>query len=165
MDPFPLPQMGSYSFLTLPITDVASSLHFPTLVLIPVGSSGSSCSQHSQCHIYLSHHSSISRSIFTWNSNLIRKRPSWRLHGGPVTKNPPSNSGGMGSIPGWGTKIPHAMGQLSPRTTTTENLGPSTRKKPEGCNERSHMLQQRSHMPQLRPDAAKNKQTNKYILF
>ena len=28
--------------------------------------------------------------------------------------------GDAGSIPGWGTKIPHAEGQLSTRTTTTE---------------------------------------------
>ena len=40
--------------------------------------------------------------------------------GGPVVKNPPYNAGDVGSIPGQGTKIPHAMGQLSPRTTTTE---------------------------------------------
>ena len=30
------------------------------------------------------------------------------LPGGPVAKNPPSNAGGMGSIPGLGAKIPHA---------------------------------------------------------
>ena len=40
--------------------------------------------------------------------------------GGPVVKNPPSNVGDTGSIPGQGTKIPHAGGQLSPCTTTTE---------------------------------------------
>ena len=40
--------------------------------------------------------------------------------GGPVVKNPPSNAGDMGSIPGGGTKIPHATGQLSPCTTTGE---------------------------------------------
>ena len=40
--------------------------------------------------------------------------------GGPVVKNPPSNAGDVGSIPGWGAKIPHATGQLSPRATTTE---------------------------------------------
>ena len=40
--------------------------------------------------------------------------------GGPVIKNPPSNAGDAGSIPGRGTKIPHAAGQLSLRTTTTE---------------------------------------------
>ena len=34
--------------------------------------------------------------------------------GGPVVKNPPSNAGDVGSIPGQGTKIPHASGQLSP---------------------------------------------------
>ena len=28
--------------------------------------------------------------------------------------NLPSNAGDEGSIPGWGTKIPHASGQLSP---------------------------------------------------
>ena len=31
----------------------------------------------------------------------------------PRVKNPPSNAGGRGSIPGWGTKIPYAMGQPS----------------------------------------------------
>ena len=31
-----------------------------------------------------------------------------------MVKNPPSNVGDVGSIPGWGAKIPHAMGQLSP---------------------------------------------------
>ena len=34
--------------------------------------------------------------------------------GGLVAKNPPSNAGDMGSIPGWRTKIPHAERQLSP---------------------------------------------------
>ena len=28
--------------------------------------------------------------------------------GGPVVKNPPSNAGDVGSIPGQGTKMPHA---------------------------------------------------------
>ena len=34
--------------------------------------------------------------------------------GGPVVKNPPYNAGDMGLIPGQGTKIPYAVGQLSP---------------------------------------------------
>ena len=42
------------------------------------------------------------------------------IPGGPVVKNPPSNARDMGSIPGWGTKITHAMGQLRPCATTTE---------------------------------------------
>ena len=38
--------------------------------------------------------------------------------GGPVVKNLPSNAGDVGSIPDQGTKIPHALGQLSPLTAT-----------------------------------------------
>ena len=41
-------------------------------------------------------------------------------------KNPPSNAGDTGSIPGQGTKIPHSTGQKSPCTTTREA--------PECCN-------------------------------
>ena len=38
-----------------------------------------------------------------------------------MVKNPPSNAEDTGSIPGWGTKVPHAMGQLSLCTTTRES--------------------------------------------
>ena len=38
--------------------------------------------------------------------------------GGPVVKNPPSNAGDVGSMPGPGSKIPHATEQPSPYTTT-----------------------------------------------
>jgi len=34
--------------------------------------------------------------------------------GGSVVKNPPANAGNMGSIPGSGTKIPHALGATKP---------------------------------------------------
>ena len=34
-----------------------------------------------------------------------------------MVKNPLSNAGDMGSIPGQGTTIPHAAGQLSPCAT------------------------------------------------
>ena len=40
--------------------------------------------------------------------------------GGAVVKNLPSNAGNMGLIPGWGTKITQAAGQLSLRATTAE---------------------------------------------
>ena len=40
--------------------------------------------------------------------------------GGSVVKNLPSNTGDTGSIPGQGTKIPCAVEQLSPGTTSTE---------------------------------------------
>ena len=39
-----------------------------------------------------------------------------------MVKNPPSNAGNVGSISGQGTKIPHAAGQLTPRTATTEHV-------------------------------------------
>ena len=40
--------------------------------------------------------------------------------GSLVVKNLPGNTGDLGSTPGWGTKIPHAVGQLSPHAATTE---------------------------------------------
>ena len=40
-------------------------------------------------------------------------RTNIKLPGGPVVKNLPSNAGDAGLIPGWGTKIPHVMGQRS----------------------------------------------------
>ena len=67
--------------------------------------------------------------------------------GGPVVKNPPSNAGDAGSIPGRGTKIPHATWQLRPCATTTE-LVRHTREKPTCHNERSCV-------PQLTHSAAK----------
>ena len=82
--------------------------------------------------------------------------------GGPVVKNLSSNAGDVGSIPGRRTRIPHAAGQLSPRTTPREpacpnyrahvlwSLHATTREKPACCNERSCKWQPR-------PDTAKNK--------
>ena len=96
--------------------------------------------------------------------------------GGPVVKNLSCNAGDTGPILGRGTKIPHASGQLSPRTTTTEPArlnyrahalwsprattrekpvhAPQQSKEPTCCNERSRVLQ-------LRPDVAKE-QINKF---
>ena len=36
------------------------------------------------------------------------------LPGGPVVKNPPSNAGDAGSLPGRGTKIPTGQGATKP---------------------------------------------------
>ena len=59
-----------------------------------------------------------------------------------MVKNLPSNAGDAGSIAGWGTKLPHAVGQLSPRAAATvptrsgahtpqlESLSAATREKP-----------------------------------
>ena len=51
----------------------------------------------------------------------IRECPSWDFPGGPVVKNP-WHTGDNGLIPGQGTKIPHATGQLSLRATATESM-------------------------------------------
>ena len=37
-----------------------------------------------------------------------------------MVENPPANAGDVGSIPGQGTKIPHAVEKLSPCAATTE---------------------------------------------
>ena len=60
-----------------------------------------------------------------------------------MVKNLPSNAGDIGSIPGPGTKIPRASGQLSPHTITAEpefsGAHTTTREKP---------VQQRACAPQ-----------------
>ena len=40
--------------------------------------------------------------------------------GGPAVKIPLCNAGDVGTIPGQGTRILHAVGQLSPHATTAE---------------------------------------------
>ena len=48
--------------------------------------------------------------VLCWREHQIRtgfSRTAIRdFPGGPVVKTPPSNAQGVGSIPGWGTKIP-----------------------------------------------------------
>ena len=66
--------------------------------------------------------------------------------GGPLAKNRPCGAGHVGTIPGQGTRNPHAAGQLGPHTTTAE---------PVSCSGQSHTTQQRICVPQLRPDTAK----------
>ena len=63
--------------------------------------------------------------------------------GGPVVKSPPCNARDTGLILGQGAKFPHAMGQLSPQATTSED----------------YMLQSRAHAPQQGQHSQKNKQT------
>ena len=47
---------------------------------------------------------------------------SWDFPGGPGVENLPANAEDAGSIPIWGSKIPHATGQLSPHTATTDPM-------------------------------------------
>ena len=59
--------------------------------------------------------------------------------GGAVVKNPPSNAGDMGSIPGQGTRTPHAAEKLRPRISTTEPAVPQ-RKIPHATTKICHSL-------------------------
>ena len=54
---------------------------------------------------------------------LKKKKKNRDLPGGPVVKNPPSSTRDAGSMLGKGTKIPHALGPLSPQGTTAEPTG------------------------------------------
>ena len=54
-----------------------------------------------------------------------RTKQSQDFPGGPMVKNLPYNAGDMGSIPGQGTKIPHAGEQLSWCLTSAESVGPN----------------------------------------
>ena len=67
---------------------------------------------------------SSSSSIKVWvsKSRLLGDFPH-----GPVVKNLPCHPGDKDSIPGQGTKIPHAPEQLSPRAATTEAYAPQLR--------------------------------------
>ena len=56
------------------------------------------------------------------------------------------NEGDVGLIPGPGTRIPHATGQLSTCTTTTEpRLLKPTRLEPVLCSKRSHCNEKPVH--------------------
>ena len=50
------------------------------------------------------------------------RSPTGDFPGGPVVKNLLSKAGEVGLIPGRGTKIPHAIEQLSPRATIREPM-------------------------------------------
>ena len=73
-----------------------------------------------------------------------------------MVKNLPCNAGDRALIPGWGAKIPHAMGQLSPHTTTTEpahaRWNPCDTTSGPRATLGSPSPQQRPCMPQLRPE-------------
>ena len=75
---------------------------------------------------------------------LVKMRTFRDFPYGPVVKNLPSNAGDAGSIPGQGTMIPRATGQLSLRAL-----------QPACHNEEPACCKERPRVPQLRPDAAK----------
>ena len=66
----------------------------------------------------------IFKIFFKINKNCKTKRRGWwDFPGGPEVKNPPCSGGDTGLIPGLGTKISHAVEELSLHATTTELLG------------------------------------------
>ena len=58
-----------------------------------------------------------------------------------VAKNLPATAGDIDSIPGPGTKIPYATGQLSLCATTTEPAYPTA----VFCNKRNHLNEKATH--------------------
>ena len=56
----------------------------------------------------------------SWLGKAGKENSCLVLPGGPVLKNQSSNAKDISSIPGWGTKIPHATGELSQPMTTNE---------------------------------------------
>ena len=69
--------------------------------------------------------------IENMNRSVTVKFSNRDLTGGQVVKSLPCNAGDVGSVPGWGTKIPHAAEHLSPCATATE------------------LVLSRAHVPQL----------------
>ena len=59
--------------------------------------------------------------IFFRNLNTVSVINRGDFSGGPVIRNLPCNAGDASSIPCRGTKIPHAMRQLSPCITAEES--------------------------------------------
>ena len=86
-----------------------------------------------------------------------------------MVKNPSSNAGDAGSIPSWGTKIPHAVGQLSPRATTTEptRSGATTREsRPAHHNSReASTVQQKIPHAATKTQCSQKDKENKYIFL
>ena len=72
--------------------------------------------------------------INVYNGILLshKKEWNWDFHGASVVKNQSSNAEDASLIPGPGTKLPHALGQLSPHAATTEPMQHD--REPEGCN-------------------------------
>ena len=58
----------------------------------------------------------------SWCFNLYLNEYRWDFPGGPVVKNMPRNARSVGSVPGRGTKVTHALRQLSLQDATTEPM-------------------------------------------
>ena len=54
----------------------------------------------------------LTRNCLILTAVFIKNLKRWDFPGGPVGENLPCDAGNVGWIPGWGTKIPHAMEKL-----------------------------------------------------
>ena len=75
------------------------------------------------------------------SKNFSGNKETQDFPGGPVVKNLPCNAGDTGSIPGQGTKIPHALGKLSQHAAITETAC----LEPMLWNKRSHHNETPTH--------------------
>ena len=93
----------------------------------------------------------------------VKAKP-WNFPGGPGVKNLPFHAGDSGLISGQGTKIPHAEEQLNPCTKTTEPTCSGARmphQREDLCHSEDPTLwNERSYVPQARPNAVKSKYVN-----
>ena len=90
--------------------------------------------------------SKIIQGVHQLGSLKKKKASACDVPDGPLVKNLPCSAEEAGSIPGQGTKIPHATGQLSPCSAARKSV----------CgNKRSCMTQGWSQLPQRRPKAVK----------
>ena len=94
------------------------------------------------------HYISVSESLL-YTRNQRRDFPA-----GPVVKNPPSNAGDVGSIPGEGTKIPHAVEQLSWSAATAEPA--SSRACAPQLEETLHAVTRKSPSASLKTQRSQN---------
>ena len=93
----------------------------------------------------------LSERLFVYyvgSKKIVRGLPYWSSD-----SELPCNAGDKDSILSWGTQILHAREQLSLQTTTGEA---TLQSRESACHhEGPHMMQQRPHVPPLRPEAAK----------
>ena len=78
----------------------------------------------------------------SWLAKPTKNHFCWDFPGGPVVKNPYGNARYVGSIPDGGTKIPHAVEQLSQHTAISEAWhhleGPCASESPHGATKVLH---------------------------
>ena len=75
---------------------------------------------------------------------MHQEKQSWDFPGSPVVKSLSSNAGDTGSIPGQGTKIPHAAGQLIPSDRTREGCALQQRPRPTKTHKKTKPVAQTS---------------------